>query len=134
MTDTGYKALIVDDDEFLLDIYSAKFTEKGVNMKSAASGEAALDVLREDDDFDLILLDVVMPSMNGLELLSKIREEKLAQGAAIVVLSNQGQQSDIDKAQEYNIDGYIVKASSVPSEVLEEALEILKAKKPASKS
>lgn len=134
MTGTGYKALIVDDDEFLLDIYSAKFTEKGVNMIPVTSGEAALDILRGESDFDLVLLDMVMPSMNGLELLSKIREEKLASDAAIVVLSNQGQQEDIAKANEFNIDGYIVKASSVPSEVLDEALEILEAKKPADRS
>jgi DNA-binding NarL/FixJ family response regulator len=65
-----------------------------------------------------------MPEMDGIELLAKIREEKLAGDAVVVILSNQGQPSDIDRAKAYGISGYIVKATTIPSEVLREIVRI----------
>lgn len=115
--------LIVDDDQFLLDIYSVKFKEGGLAVSVADSGESALEKL-EENDFDIILLDVVMPSMDGLEILKRIKQENLAPNATLIILSNQGQPEDIDKAKSLGIDGYIVKASTVPSEVLDEIKEI----------
>jgi DNA-binding NarL/FixJ family response regulator len=66
--------------------------------------------------------------MSGLELLEAIHREKLAPNAALVVLSNQGQKSDIDEAKKIGVDGYIVKANTIPSEVLDQVLDILKKK------
>ena len=70
-----------------------------------------------------------MPGMNGIELLRTIREEKLAPGATLIVLSNQSQPADIEAARKLGIDGYIVKASTIPSEVLEKVKEIMGSKK-----
>jgi CheY-like chemotaxis protein len=127
MEKNTYKILIVDDDEFLLDIYSTKFSEQGHTTFSAKGAQEALDVLAQHNDIDVIILDIVMPEMDGLTLLQKIRKENLAtNNPVIAVLSNQGQASDIEKAKEYGIDGYIVKASSIPSEVLASVLEMAK--------
>lgn len=125
MAEQTYKVLIVDDDQFLLDIYSTKFSEQGYTVESAMGGEEALDKLRENNNFDAVLLDIVMPSMDGLQVLEKIRDEKLAGNTAVIVLSNQGQQTDIEKAKAFDIDGYIVKASTIPSEVIEEVEGII---------
>lgn len=132
MSETGYNILIVDDDQFLLDIYSTKFTQGGFKVDTATSGEEVLSKLREQRRYDAILLDVVMPSMDGITLLENIRKENLDKEAALIVLSNQGQQSDIDKAEQFKVDGYIVKANTIPSEVLEKVVDILKKKKSAN--
>lgn len=121
-----YKILIVDDDKFLLSMYTMKFTKEGMEVTSIPSPIDALEKLRAGLNPDIIILDIVMPEMDGVELLSKIRKENLAKGAAVVVLSNQGQSSEIDRAKGYGIAGYIVKATTIPSEVLREVIRMAK--------
>jgi DNA-binding response OmpR family regulator len=123
MPEKAYKILIVDDDQFLLDIYTTKFSQEGHDVHAVQSGEEALNEL-EQGDFDIVLLDVVMPSMSGLELLGNIRKRNLVPNATIIILSNQGQEEDILATKDYHIDGYIVKAKTIPSEVLEEVTSI----------
>ena len=118
------KVLLVDDDRFLLDMYTLKFKESGCAVDAIADPAAAIKKLQEGFAPDLILLDVVMPAMDGFEFLEKVRAGNLAKGATIVMLSNQGQQEDIDKAMKLGAAGYIIKASSIPSEVLAKALSI----------
>ena len=70
-----------------------------------------------------------MPIMDGLEFLEKMRGEDLAKNSTLLILSNQGQSSDIEKAKRLGIDGYIVKATTIPSEVVNEVLRMLSSKK-----
>ncbi len=74
---------------------------------------------------DAILLDIIMPGMTGLETIEMIRKENLATKSKIIVLSNQVQSYDITKAKNLSIDGYIMKAESIPSEVLTETIKII---------
>ncbi len=124
LTDKHYKILIVDDDKFLLSMYSMKFTREGMEVTAIPSPNEALEKLRTGFTPDIVILDVVMPEMDGVELLAKIREENLAKDAVVVILSNQGQPSDIDRAKAFGINGYIVKATTIPSEVLREIVRI----------
>jgi CheY-like chemotaxis protein len=123
--DKPYKVMIVDDDKFLLNMYSIKFTNSKFDVTLAGDGQAAINKLKEGYEPDIILMDVVMPVMDGIEALAAIRAGGLAKRAAIMVLSNQGQPSDIEKAKQYNVDGYIVKATSIPSEIVTEVLALL---------
>jgi two-component system chemotaxis response regulator CheY len=123
------KVLLVDDDKFLLDMYTVKFKAANFEITPAFSGEDAVEKLKGGLKPDLVLFDMIMPGMSGLEFLEAVHRDKLAEGAALVVLSNQGQKSDIDEAKKIGVDGYIVKANTIPSEVLEQVLEILKKKK-----
>lgn len=123
-----FKILLVDDDKFLLDMYSIKFNEKGYKVEAALGSEEALKKLADKYEPDAILLDVIMPGMDGFTLLEKIKKENLAPQAAVVILTNQGQDSDLQKARTLGADGYIVKASSIPSEVVEKASTIIKEK------
>jgi len=118
------KVLIVDDDKFLLSMYAVKFKNHGFEVETAPSGSEALNKLQNDKAPDIIILDLIMPGMDGYEFMAKVREQKLAPKATIVVLTNQGQPEDIEKAKKYNVQGYIVKASTIPSEVLEEVMKI----------
>lgn len=121
-----YKIIIVDDDKFLLSMYSMKFNKEGMEVVAISDPKEAFDKFKEGLTADILILDVVMPGMDGIELLELVRKENLVQGAVVIILSNQGQQSDIDRAKAFNIQGYIVKATTIPSEVLREVLEIAK--------
>jgi len=121
----GKKILIVDDDKFLLDMYTAKFVEKGFEVIQAFGSVEALSKLKSGISPDIILLDVVMPSMDGFELLSIIKTENLAPSSKVVMLSNLGQPTDIAKGRTLGANGYVVKASAIPSEVVEKAMVVL---------
>jgi len=123
--DKPYKVMIVDDDKFLLNMYSIKFTNNKFDVTLASDGLVAVNKLKDGYVPDVILLDVVMPVMDGIEALKEIRTNGLAKNSAIMMLSNQGQPSDIEKAKEFGVDGYIVKATSIPSEIVTEVLNLL---------
>jgi len=86
---TKHTILIVDDDKFLLGMYSVKFQKEGFEVVTASDGGEALGKLKEGLLPDVIVLDIVMPVMDGLELLEKIRENHLGEKSIIIILSNQ---------------------------------------------
>lgn len=122
--DTKGKVFIVDDDKFLLGMYSLKFSNNGYAVETTVGSVGALEKLRAGSKPDIVLLDIIMPHMTGLELLKIMRDENLAPGAIVVMLTNQSQSSDIETAKSLNVDGYIVKAATIPSEVLREVEKI----------
>lgn len=130
-TPTPKKILLVDDDRFLLDMYAIKFNKSGYEVKTADSTDAGLQLMRGGYVPDIVLCDVVMPGMDGLEMVSIAQKEKLMPNATIIMLTNQGSSDDIARARKLNVDGYIVKATTVPSEVLKEVENVLLSKKPA---
>lgn len=115
---------IIDDDQFLLDMYAIKFRESGYNVTTCARGADALEAFAKGTNPDVLLLDVVMPNLDGFQILEEIRSKKLIPNTTIVILSNLGQNEDIDKGMSFDIQGYIVKASSTPSEVVAKVGEI----------
>jgi CheY-like chemotaxis protein len=130
---TPWKVLIVDDDDFLLNMYALKFKKQGVAVETALGPQQALSKLREGYAPDMLLVDVVMPSMDGIELLEAIKKDHLADEAVLIVLTNQSQQTDIERAKKVGVHGYIIKASTIPSEVLAETMKILEAAKQQAK-
>ena len=118
------KILFIDDDTFLLDMYALKFTKAGYDVKTADATEVALKLLRDGYVPDVLLADIVMPGMDGLEFVTTIRKERLAPAASVIMLTNQGASDDVSKAQKLGVDGYIVKATTIPSEVLAEVEKI----------
>lgn len=120
----GYSILLVDDDQFLLDMYAMKFSSSGCKVESTNSPDKALEMLRGGIKPNILLLDIMMPGTDGFAFLETLKKEKLADNSIIIMLTNQGQQEDIDKAMELGADGYIIKASAIPSEVLKKTLEI----------
>jgi len=88
-----------------------------------------LKTLREKPAPDAILLDIIMPGMDGFQVLEAIRKDKLVPPTTkVIVLSNQGQDSDIEKAKSLGASGYIVKASAIPSEVLTQTINLIEGK------
>lgn len=120
------KLLLVDDDAFLRDMYALKFTESGYDVLSAETPLKALAILDTATDFDAVLLDMVMPGMSGTELIQTIKNKFPSLKTKFIVLSNQGLHEDVDKAIEAGAAGYIIKAESIPSEVVKKVEEFLK--------
>lgn len=121
-----YKILIVDDDMFLLDMYALKFKECGFEVEVAVNGNEALQKVENISmPLDVILTDVLMPGMDGFELLKKLKDKQVLQNTKIVILSNLGQREEIDKGKSLGVDDYIIKAHNTPSEVVEKVKKVL---------
>lgn len=130
MEENKKRILIVDDDEFLLDMYTVKFKEAGFEVDFATEGAAAKEKMKKHQ-YDVILLDIVMPGLDGFTLLKEVRQEKgNMKGALVIYLTNLGQREDIEKGLSLGVDDYIIKAHFTPSEVVKKVEELLKKKVP----
>ena len=120
MTDPATPAniMLVDDDKFLLDMYSVKFSQAGYAVEPCFSTHEALQKLRGGLKPAVILFDVTMPGEDGFALVETITKEKLAPGARLIALTNQGNDADKKHAEEIGIHKYCIKASMIPSEVV----------------
>ena len=113
------KILIVDDDEFLLDMYATKFKGAGFEVDIAQDGETVLEKMKKNA-YQVILLDVVMPQLDGFELLRRLRKEKKnIKETLIVYLTNLGQREDIDKAKSLGANDFLIKANFTLDDVIE---------------
>ena len=119
------KLLLIDDDAFLRDMYAMKFTEGGYEVAVADGATAALRAIEKTPDFDVILLDMIMPGMSGVELIKAIKQNFPDLGAKCIVLSNQGQSEDIDEATKAGAIGYIIKAEAIPSDVVKKVEKLI---------
>ena len=122
------KILIVDDDKFLLDMYALKFTEKGFEVMTAHNGPDALQKVDSGLNPDIFLVDIVMPVMTGFELVQHLVQRQKNKQSSIIILSNLGQREDVEKGLALGADGYIVKATATPTEVVDKVNEIIKNK------
>ena len=123
------KILIVDDDSFLLDMYALKFSQNNFDVFTAPSGLEVIEKLKGGLKPDIILMDIIMPEMDGFEMLAKINEEKLSPDSVKIILSNKSQKSDVEQGASLGVAGYIVKANSTPAEVITQVIDILNKKR-----
>lgn len=119
------KILIVEDDSFLLDMYAFKFTHNDFEVYTATGSMEALEKLKGGLRPNIILMDVIMPEMDGFKMLEKIKADKLSDNSVKIILSNKNEQDDIDRGKHLGVAGYIVKANSTPGEVINQVVEIL---------
>ena len=127
------KILIVDDDSFLLDMYALKFSQNNFEVHTVPGGVEALEKLKGGLVPDIMLMDVIMPEMDGFKTLEQINEQNLCPNCVKIILSNKSEQRDIDQGKELGVAGYIVKANSTPAEVIEQVVKILEKKGSVSK-
>lgn len=112
------KILVVEDEPDALSIYQDILNGAGFESQGATNGKAALAML-EESSFDLILLDIIMPEMDGLETLMHIKKFPAKYGEAkVLMLSNIGGDIAIDKAMSVGADGYLLKSETEPADLL----------------
>lgn len=113
------RILIVEDDNFIADLYDRELTNDGFEVSVAKDG---IEGERKARDLspDLILLDIMLPDRNGLDLLKILKEDPLTHKIKVLVLSNLGQEEAIRKVLALGAEGYLIKSSYTPKEVLNE--------------
>ncbi len=117
--------LLVEDDPFLIDIYSVKFKERGFSIDIAKDGDECFSKIEEGSP-DLVLLDIVLPRLDGWEILRKLKNDGKLSDLKIVILSNLGQKGEVEKGMKLGAIKYLIKAHYTPTEVVKEVEKILK--------
>jgi len=119
------KIFIVEDDKFLKELISKKLKSEGFEIDCAMDGEEALEKLKSSK-FDLILLDLILPGMDGFKTLEKLKEDAKLSSIPVIILSNLGQREDIEKGMKLGAVDYLVKAHFTPNEIVEKIKKVLK--------
>jgi DNA-binding response OmpR family regulator len=119
------KILLIEDDPFLVDIYKTKLSESGFSVEVAPNGKEGLKKLREKN-FDLLILDIVLPQVDGWQVLKEIEKDEKLKNLKIFVLSNLGQKEEVERGFQMGVVKYFIKAHYTPSEVAKEIKKTLK--------
>ncbi len=117
--------LLVEDDPFLIDVYTTKLKENGFSVEVAVDGDEALRKVKEKKPI-LMVLDIVLPQIDGWEVLKKIKADPELKNLKIIVLSNLGQKEEVEKGIDLGATKYMIKAHYTPTQVVEEIQKVLK--------
>lgn len=119
------KILIVEDDKFLRELIAQKLLKEGYDIAEAVDGEKGIKSVKEENP-DLVLLDLILPGIDGFEVLARMKEDpKLAQ-IPVIILSNLGQKDDIERGLKMGAVDYLIKAHFTPGEIIEKIKVVLK--------
>lgn len=118
------KVLLVDDDPFIADMYTLKLREANFEVALATDGKKGLEMIRHGG-YDAILLDIVLPLMDGFAILQELRREK-TDHPPIILLTNLGQKEDVDRGLALGAVDYVIKAHFTPTEVVEKLQQALR--------
>lgn len=119
------KILIVEDDKFLRELIFRKLENEGYQVVAAVEGEEGLKKADEEKP-DLILLDLILPGIDGFEVLSQLKQNERLASIPVIILSNLGQREEIEKGLKLGAIDYLVKAHFTPGEIIEKIKNVLK--------
>lgn len=122
------KILLIEDDPFLLNMYATKFELENFKVTVADDGEKGLRAVEKEIP-DIILLDIMLPKMNGFEVLKQLKASRDFRDIPVILLTNLSQKNEIEQGLSMGANDYLIKAHFMPSEVVEKIKEILKKKK-----
>ncbi len=126
--DKKIKILLIEDDSFLVEMYTTKFELEGFEVVSAEDGKKGLEMVKKENP-DIILLDILMPKMDGFAVLDALKKDEELADIPVILLTNLGQKDDVKKGFEKGAVGYLIKAHFMPSEVVDKIKKILKESK-----
>lgn len=127
MTTNKTKVAIIEDDMAIVQMYRTKFENEGYDVATAGDGFSGLELI-ESFEPDIVLLDLMMPNMTGLDMLSKLRNQPTGRAAKVVVLTNMGDTETATRVYKMAADDYIVKAEMTPKQVAERVKTLLEKK------
>ncbi|MFA6391834.1 MAG: response regulator [Patescibacteria group bacterium] len=119
------KIVLVEDDSFLAGMYVSKLNLENFEVKLAENGEDGLKTAT-DEMPDLILLDILLPRMDGFEVLKKLKKNPATADIPVILLTNLGQKKDVDRGMALGAVDYLIKAHFMPNEVIAKIKKILK--------
>lgn len=117
--------LLVEDDEYLIGIYATKFELEGFKVLKASDGKRGFKLAVKETP-DIILVDILMPGMNGFDLIKKLKNEEKTKNIPVVILSNLGQEKDVRRGIKLGVADYLIKVHLTPTEICERVKEIIK--------
>lgn len=118
MADNKIKILLIEDEEMLANMYEVKFKNEGFDLVKALDGAQGLEIAKTIKP-DFILLDIIMPKVDGFSVLKSLKEEESTKDIPVMMLTNLGQDEDIERGKQMGSVGYLVKANITPAEVVE---------------
>lgn len=121
------KILLVEDDPFLLGMYSAKFELENFKVMAADGGEKAVKMALKDAP-DIILLDIILPGMSGFDVLGRLKSDKKTKDIPVILLTNLSQKDEIEKGLGMGAKDFLIKAHFMPSEVVDKIKTVLREK------
>jgi two-component system alkaline phosphatase synthesis response regulator PhoP len=119
MAENTKKILVVDDEDSVREIYRHEFVNNGYTVVVAQDGEEGLLKAGEEQP-DIMLLDIMLPKMSGIEVLRALKENELTKKIPVLLLTNLGEETIIKEGFELGADGYLLKVSYTPSQVVDE--------------
>jgi DNA-binding response OmpR family regulator len=117
--------LLVEDDEFIRELYKRQFEKAGFHIDAAMNGADGFALARENV-YDLLLLDIMMPDMTGIDLLNKLRQEEKTKSTQVIFLTNLGQEKIMEEGKALGALGYLIKSDFTPDQLIEEVKKIVK--------
>ncbi len=124
MPEEKKKILVIDDEESIREIYRREFTNNGLDVEVAKDGEEGLLMAAEKTP-SLILLDIMLPKMSGIDVLKSLKQNPLTKKIPTLLLTNLGEETIIKEGFELGADGYLLKVSYTPTQVVEEVKKFL---------
>lgn len=124
MNPQSKKILLVEDEDFIRELYVRQLTKEGFTVKSASDGQTGLAMLKAES-FDLLLLDIMLPGLNGLQLLREFKTLNPNSRMITILLTNLGQEAVIKEGFELGAQAYLIKASYTPDQVVTEVKNAL---------
>jgi DNA-binding response OmpR family regulator len=121
---TKPKIVLVEDDTFLAGIYASKFEAAGFNVSLATDGEAGLETIEKEMP-DVVLLDIILPKMDGFEVLEKVKSNPKTKDIPVILLTNLGQREDVEKGLKLGAADYLIKAHFMPQETIERVKKVM---------
>ena len=131
MDSKGKKILLVEDEDFIRELYLRQLTRAGFQVKTASDGPSGIEALK-NESFDLLLLDIMLPGMNGLQLLREFKTQNPNSPMITILLTNLGQEAVIKEGFELGAQAYLIKASYTPDQVVNEVKSALMGNQPTN--
>ena len=119
------KILIIEDDKFLRELIVKKLTKEGYETSEAVDGEEGIKKIKAEKP-DLVLLDLILPGIDGFEVLSRMKDDPALLQLPVIILSNLGQKEDVEKGLKLGAIDYLIKAHFTPGEIIEKIRANLK--------
>lgn len=119
------KILIIEDDNFLLGLEAKKLKEKGYDVLTASNSVEAFKIMEAKESIDLVLLDLMLPDVDGFEILTKIREDDNLEHVPVVIFSNLYEEKDLKRATKLGISNFMIKSNFTLDELTEKIKKLI---------